>query len=287
MHAQHEFAAYSPPGARSARRCTVSDRLQDRPPGHVPPPELGSDSQYHDRPQAVSPAQSVRNVAVARCRQARGPPDRARWPDRSRSVFGAQFCLLLPPCGASGRRCCRSSNVPPYRLTMSRLRPGTSGFRCRVNRKVVSAGHKASGRPRMARSRRGSCLIFRMVAAILVWPAWRMSPIARLRKVTMMRGRDAVRTRDASSRNVTSRIFSRGGARLAELDLRVSAGQQLVVMKLPDATGVVQRSCGVLCQRVAAAWLSRVISSRLAARAAASSSSRSSSCSRRSAACCS
>ena len=43
-------------------------------------------------------------------------------------------------------------------------------------------------------------MILRMVAAILVWPAWRISPIARLRRVTMMRGLDAVRTRDASSR---------------------------------------------------------------------------------------
>jgi hypothetical protein len=29
----------------------------------------------------------------------------------------------------------------------------------------------------MARSRRLSCLILRMVAAILVYPAWRMSPV--------------------------------------------------------------------------------------------------------------
>jgi hypothetical protein len=37
-----------------------------------------------------------------------------------------------------------------------------------------------------------------------------------------------------------SRTFSRGGAWSAEVDLRVFAGQQLVVMKLSDATGVVQ-----------------------------------------------
>ena len=42
-------------------------------------------------------------------------------------------------------------------------------------------------------------------AAILVWPAWRISPIARLRSVTIIRGRDAVLTREASSRQVTSR----------------------------------------------------------------------------------
>ena len=40
----------------------------------------------------------------------------------------------------------------------------------------------------MASSRRGSCLISRMVAAILVWPAWRISPIARLRRVTIILG---------------------------------------------------------------------------------------------------
>jgi hypothetical protein len=71
----------------------------------------------------------------------------------------------------------------------------------------------------------------------------------------MMRGLGPVRTRDASSRKVTSRTFSRGGARLAELDLRVSAGHQLVLMKLPDATGVVQLPCGVSRQCVAADWL--------------------------------
>ncbi len=107
------------------------------------------------------------------------------------------------------------------------------------------------------------------------------------RMVARLAGPLPVRLAAASSLKVRSQTFSRGAARLAELDLRVSAGQQLIVMKLPDATGVVQRPCGVLCQRVAAVWLSRVISSRFAARAAASSSSRSSSCRRRSAACCS
>jgi hypothetical protein len=43
-------------------------------------------------------------------------------------------------------------------------------------------------------------LILRMRAAILVWPAWRMSPMTRLRRVAMMRGRGPVLTRDASSR---------------------------------------------------------------------------------------
>jgi hypothetical protein len=41
----------------------------------------------------------------------------------------------------------------------------------------------------MAISRAGSCLICRMVAAILVEPAWRMSPIVRLRSVAMILGR--------------------------------------------------------------------------------------------------
>ena len=50
-----------------------------------------------------------------------------------------------------------------------------------------------------------SYLILRMTGAILVWPAWRMSPMARLRRVAMTRGRERVLTRDASSRYVTSR----------------------------------------------------------------------------------
>jgi len=33
----------------------------------------------------------------------------------------------------------------------------------------------------MLRSRGGLFLIFRMVGAILVWPAWRIRPITRLR----------------------------------------------------------------------------------------------------------
>ncbi len=70
----------------------------------------------------------------------------------------------------------------------------------RVSRKVFCAGHDRLFRPRMARSRAVSYLILRMVAAILVWPAWRMSPMARLRRVAMMRGRWPVRTREASSR---------------------------------------------------------------------------------------
>jgi len=52
----------------------------------------------------------------------------------------------------------------------------------------------------MARSRAGLYLILRMVAAILVWPAGRMSPIARLRSVVMMRSRGPVLTREESSR---------------------------------------------------------------------------------------
>jgi hypothetical protein len=61
------------------------------------------------------------------------------------------------------------------------------------------------GRPRMARRRGGLARMRLMVAAILVWPAWRMRPIARLRRVAMTRGREPVRTWEASSPNVTSR----------------------------------------------------------------------------------
>ena len=75
--------------------------------------------------------------------------------------------------------------------------------------KVVSAGHgKFWGlvsRPRMVRSRGGLFLVFRMVAAMRVWPAWRISPITRLRGVAMIRGRETALTWEASSRNVTSR----------------------------------------------------------------------------------
>src|SRR5579863_8440034 len=99
-----------------------------------------------------------------------------------------------------------------------------------------------------------------------------MAAMMAARMVARLAGPLPVRLVEVSSLNVVSRTFSRGGVRLAELDLRVFAGQQLVVMKLPDATGVVQRPCGVSCQRVAAEWLSRVISSRFATRAAASSS---------------
>ena len=54
----------------------------------------------------------------------------------------------------------------------------------RAMRKAVSAGHGGfwglGRRPRMARSRGGLFLIFRMVAAIRVWPAWRIRPITKL-----------------------------------------------------------------------------------------------------------
>ena len=106
----------------------------------------------------------------------------------------------------------------------------------------------------------------RVASVTSVRPAIRSAPIARLRRAAMTLGPFRVLTLDLSSWYRVSRTFSRGGARLAELDLRVSAGQQLVVMKLPDAAGVVQLPCGVSRQRVAAEWLSRVISSRLAAR---------------------
>jgi len=79
----------------------------------------------------------------------------------------------------------------------------------RAMRKVVLAGHGAfwrlGCRPRMVRSSGGLFLIFRMVAAILVWPAWRIRPITRLRRVAMILGRDPVLTWEPSSRNVTSR----------------------------------------------------------------------------------
>jgi hypothetical protein len=85
---------------------------------------------------------------------------------------------------------------------------------------------------------------------MLAWSVRRKMVMARFRKGGHDLGGLAVRTWERSSSKSMSRMFSRGGARLAELDLRVFAGQQLVVMKLPDATGVVQRPCGVLCQRV-------------------------------------
>ena len=84
-------------------------------------------------------------------------------------------------------------------------RSATSGKNNRASRKVFSADHEGFLRPRIARSRAVSCLILRMTGAILVWPAWRISPIARLRSVAIMRGRGPVRTREESSRNVTSR----------------------------------------------------------------------------------
>jgi hypothetical protein len=45
----------------------------------------------------------------------------------------------------------------------------------------------------------------RMVAAIFVYPACRISPIARLRSVAIILGREPVFTWDESSRKVTSR----------------------------------------------------------------------------------
>jgi hypothetical protein len=60
------------------------------------------------------------------------------------------------------------------------------------------------------------------------------------RMVARLTGPLPVRLAEASSPKVTSRMFSGGRAWSAEVDLRVVAGQQLVVMKLPGATGVVQ-----------------------------------------------
>jgi hypothetical protein len=67
-----------------------------------------------------------------------------------------------------------------------------------------------------------------------------MRLMAVFRAVARNYGEALVRTWKRSSSNVRSRMFSRGGGWSAEVDLRVFAGQQLVVMKLPDATGVVQ-----------------------------------------------
>lgn len=64
--------------------------------------------------------------------------------------------------------------------------------------KVFCAGHDGfpydSGRSRMLVSRGGRCRILRMVAAILVCPARRISPMVRLRTVSTMRDMEPVRT---------------------------------------------------------------------------------------------
>jgi hypothetical protein len=80
-----------------------------------------------------------------------------------------------------------------------------------------------------------------------------MAAMIAARMVARLAGPLPVRLVEVSSLNVVSLMFSRGDARPAELDLRVSAGQRLVLMKLPDVAGVVQLLCGVLCQRVATA----------------------------------
>lgn len=71
--------------------------------------------------------------------------------------------------------------------------------------KVVSAVHRAGVRRSRARSRTLSYSASRMVAAMSSWPAWRMSPMLRLRRVARARGREPARTWDESSRRVTSR----------------------------------------------------------------------------------
>src|SRR5450756_256431 len=71
--------------------------------------------------------------------------------------------------------------------------------------KVVSPVHRSVVRRRRARSRSLSYSALRMVAAMSSWPAWRMRPMMRLRRVARARGRDPARTLDASSRKVTSR----------------------------------------------------------------------------------
>jgi hypothetical protein len=58
-------------------------------------------------------------------------------------------------------------------------------------------------------------------------------------------------------------VFSRGRPLQQMSGPYVWPAQRLVMAKLPDVTGVVR----VHCRRVVAAWLSRVMSSRLAARA--------------------
>jgi hypothetical protein len=65
----------------------------------------------------------------------------------------------------------------------------------------------------MVRSSRGSFLMRRMVAAIFVCPACWISPIARLRRVAIILGREPVLICDESSRKVTSPLFSRGAKR--------------------------------------------------------------------------
>jgi hypothetical protein len=72
-----------------------------------------------------------------------------------------------------------------------------------------------------------------------------MAAMTAARMVASPTGPLPVRLAAVSSPKVTSQAFSRGGAWPAELDLRVSAGQRLMVMKLPDATGVVQLPRGV------------------------------------------
>ena len=79
------------------------------------------------------------------------------------------------------------------------------GAASRASDKVVCAGQEAGVRPRMARSRGLSYSMARMVPAMLVYPAWRMSPMARLRSVARTRGREPARTLEASSAKVRSR----------------------------------------------------------------------------------
>jgi hypothetical protein len=122
-------------------------------------------------------------------------------------VSRTRLALYRGICGASGCDILKWLVIPRHPRAVDQEAHGHS----RAKRKVVLAvqgGFWGLGcRPRSARRRGGLFLIFRMVAAIFVWPAWRIRPITRLRSVAMILGRDPVLTGEASSRNVTSRTL--------------------------------------------------------------------------------
>ena len=236
---------------------------------------------------AVTARRSRRQASRAECTKLPSP---GSWSSSASLILTLRFggsvswAAKLTPAGRKGQR----GNTPVRAATTRACRSAcTSRQLANWGDAARAFGHCCHVRFRTAMGRAGFRAAQRRPGAVLGKPARRSAATAVLRTAAMTCADDPARSRWASSSMVVSRSFSRGGARPAELDLRVSAGQRLVVMKVPDATGVVQVPRGVLCQRVAADWLSWVISSRLAVRAAASSSPRSSSCRRRSAACCS
>jgi hypothetical protein len=96
----------------------------------------------------------------------------------------------------------------------------------------ASCGHHLEGgaggssyTPMSARPLLWSQATQRSPAAMLLNPFRRRIEIARLRSVASTWGAPPTRTWERSSSNTRSRTFSRGGARPAELDLRVAAGQ--------------------------------------------------------------